>query len=106
MEDDTERWPYCGNTTAYISSEFYLRTSSHHSSINSILNEYKIQGYLRYVDDVLILYNNSLTQHQYIHAYLFVSTVISVTINSKLEEMSNILMQRTASTFSASHCRI
>ena len=58
-----------GATTSYISSEFYLQTSEH-SSINSILNGHKIPGYLRYVEDILILYNNSFTEHQY-NTYTF-----------------------------------
>lgn len=53
-----------GVPASYILSEFYLQISEHRS-INSILNGHKILGYLRHVDDILILYNNSSTEHQY-----------------------------------------
>jgi len=64
----------------YISPQFYLQTSEH-GSINSTLNLNKILRYLRYVGDILILYNNSFTEHQYTTHNLVVSTGICVTIN-------------------------
>jgi hypothetical protein len=49
-----------GAPTSSILSEFYLQHLEN-SKIYSLLLNYNVMGYFSYVDDVLIIYNNSIT---------------------------------------------
>ena len=74
-----------GAPTSSILSEIYLQYIAN-SEIFNILTIYQIIGYFRYVHDILIIYNDSLTN---IHAVLELFKNISQTLHFTIEQEIN-----------------
>jgi len=91
-----------GATTSSIVSEIYLQYVEH-TNIVEVLNQHKILGYFRYVDDFLIVYDNTDTNLvNVVHRF---SGIHRTLIFSKQGETDNSLhfldvtLRRTGSNF-------
>jgi hypothetical protein len=80
-----------GAPTSSIFSEIYLQYLED-TQIFNILTHHQIVGYLRYVDDILILYKPSTTDiHTLLHEFNHISPTIKFTIEEELNNNINFL---------------
>jgi hypothetical protein len=70
-----------GAPTSAILAETYLQYLEHNHTYTTLI-KHQIIGYFRYVDDILIIYNNSKT---HIDAMLMEFNTIHPTINFTIE---------------------
>jgi hypothetical protein len=80
-----------GAPTSAILSEIYLQHMEH-NNIWSILLKHNITGYFRYVDDILLIYNNDITEiNQVLNDFNTINPAIQFTIEKETNNNINFL---------------
>jgi queuine/archaeosine tRNA-ribosyltransferase len=80
-----------GAPSSAILSEIYLQHLEHTRNIN-ILTQHNIRGYFRYVDDILVIYEDDLTNIHEVHEKLNrLSPTIKFTLENENEHHINSL---------------
>jgi len=80
-----------GTPTSYILSKIYLKFLEN-TKIFDILKEAKIEGYFRYVDDILIIYNGNKTDVEHVlSSFNDITPSLTFTLEWKQENKLNFL---------------
>ena len=83
--------PSSGPQRSAVLSEIYLQHLEH-SKIADILTKHNVISYFRYVDDVLIIYNEKITDIHEIHrAFNNLAPTISFTLEKETDNQINFM---------------